>query len=140
MDTRLRSMWRRATSQTILGEEMALIVVSDDGSVRKASFEDYVEIVKMIVSLIPPGYVTTYGSIARLLKTSPRLIGLALKSNDQPLIVPCHRVVKSDGSLGGYSYGGQSIKKKLLELEGVELDKNNRVRKQFIVDVASLIA
>jgi len=42
--------------------------------------------------------------------------------------------------LGGYSYGGQSIKKKLLELEGVELDKNNRVRKQFIVDVASLIA
>lgn len=67
------------------------------------------------VRKIPYGEVRTYGEIANKLKTSPKAIGLALKRNPIPVLIPCHRVVAKDG-LGGYSYG-LDIKKKLLELE-----------------------
>ena len=52
---------------------------------------------------VPKGKVTTYGAIAKKLKTSPRAVGGALKRNEHPIVIPCHRVVKSDGSLGGYT-------------------------------------
>ncbi|MCE4628517.1 MAG: MGMT family protein [Desulfurococcales archaeon] len=94
----------------------------------------------MIVSLVPPGRVTTYGSIARLLAVSPRLVGRALALNDTPIVVPCHRVVRSDGSLGGYSGpGGPEFKRRLLELEGVRFLNNGRVAPEHIVDVARLL-
>ncbi len=69
---------------------------------------------------IPRGKVTTYGEIARILKTSPRAAGRALHENPHPIKIPCHRVVKSDGSLGGYS-GGIKAKVKLLKKEGVKI-------------------
>jgi len=48
------------------------------------------------------------------------LIGQILNRNPNPIVVPCHRVVKSDGKLGGYAYGSDA-KKKLLEKEGVKI-------------------
>ena len=72
------------------------------------------------VRKIPFGEVTTYGELARKLKTSPRAVGAALRANRVPVIVPCHRVV-GKGWLGGYS-GGLEIKVKLLNLEGVSLN------------------
>ncbi|ADJ28921.1 methylated-DNA--[protein]-cysteine S-methyltransferase [Nitrosococcus watsonii] len=52
--------------------------------------------------LIPPGSTVTYGKFAEKLKTSPRAIGAACRTNPLPIFIPCHRVISSQG-LGGYS-------------------------------------
>lgn len=69
---------------------------------------------------IPCGETRTYGGIAALVGTSPRLVGLAMKRNPTPLVVPCHRVVSVDG-IGGFS-PSVDIKEALLALE-----KKNKV-------------
>lgn len=117
---------------------MPVLVVRDEGIVRGV-IRDYFEAVWALVSLVPPGLVTTYGSIARVLQVSPRLVGRALKANPYPIVVPCHRVVRSDGSLGGYSLGGPRVKRRLLEVEGVEFTGDGRVRREYIVDLADLM-
>ena len=64
------------------------------------------------------GNTTTYGKIAKKYKLSPRHVGKICGQNNLLLVVPCHRVIKSDGSLGGFtSIGGIKLKKKLLEFE-----------------------
>ena len=64
------------------------------------------------------GSTKTYGDIAKILHTSPRYVGNVCGQNNHLLIIPCHRVVRSDGSFGGFSgLGGVKLKKKLLELE-----------------------
>lgn len=68
------------------------------------------------VALIPVGYVASYGSVAKVAGGSPRAVGRAMASNPFPLIVPCHRVVASDLSLGGYG-GGLNIKLEILSRE-----------------------
>ncbi|MBC7331406.1 MAG: methylated-DNA--[protein]-cysteine S-methyltransferase [Synergistetes bacterium] len=68
---------------------------------------------------VPPGETITYGELARLAKTSPRAVGMAMAFNRHLLFIPCHRVVKSDGSLGGFS-SGVRLKSWLIEHE---LDK-----------------
>jgi len=70
---------------------------------------------------IPAGQVRTYGEIARSLgkPTAARAVGTACARNPLPLLIPCHRVVRSDGGLGGYSmHGGVGLKRQLLEEEG----------------------
>ena len=67
---------------------------------------------------IPYGRTTTYGDIARKLRTSPRAVGGALGRNNLMMTVPCHRVVGSDGKLTGFtSVGGLSTKRNLLNIE-----------------------
>ena len=70
------------------------------------------------LSRIPYGETRSYGDIARSLgrPLSSRAVGMANHSNPVALIVPCHRVVQSDGSLGGYA-GGVDLKRQLLEHE-----------------------
>lgn len=71
---------------------------------------------------IPKGKVTTYGHIAKALKVgSSRAIGGACGRNPFAPRIPCHRVVRSDGSLGGYS-GGLKKKVALLKKEGISCD------------------
>lgn len=68
---------------------------------------------------IPRGRISTYQLIAKQIgkpKTA-RAVGLALATNPFPLIIPCHRVIRSDGSLGGYQ-GGLKMKQALLKMEG----------------------
>jgi methylated-DNA-[protein]-cysteine S-methyltransferase len=69
---------------------------------------------------IPRGTVATYGSLARELgrARAARAVGNALAANPFPLIVPCHRVIRSDGTIGGFT-GGEGIKRRLLEMEGI---------------------
>ncbi|HJJ47214.1 MAG TPA: MGMT family protein [Methanocorpusculum sp.] len=67
------------------------------------------------VSLIPYGETQTYGDIAEIVGTHPRVVGNAMARNPTPLIVPCHRVVGSTG-IGGFS-PDIAIKKELLSLE-----------------------
>ncbi len=78
-------------------------------------------LVLKIVSQIPEGKVTTYGEIARALGDirAARAVGESLKKNPKPVEIPCHRVVMSDGSLGGYAFGGTERKKELLAEEGI---------------------
>ena len=64
------------------------------------------------------GNTKSYGIIAKKFKLSPRHVGKICAQNKIPLLIPCHRVIRSDGSLGGFSArGGISLKKKLLEFE-----------------------
>jgi len=70
---------------------------------------------------IPRGQVYTYADIARKIGNpkAVRAVGQALGRNPVPIIIPCHRVIASDGKLGGYSGGGGlAAKRKLLVLEG----------------------
>tara|TARA_Y100000591_G_C21551084_1_gene553728 strand:- start:39 stop:485 length:447 start_codon:yes stop_codon:yes gene_type:complete len=70
------------------------------------------------LSKIKYGQTKSYGEIAIKLKTSPRYVGNVCGQNNLLLIVPCHRVIRSDGSLGGFSgLGGVKLKKKLIKLE-----------------------
>ena len=68
---------------------------------------------------IPYGKVRTYAQIAKSVDCPQgfRAVGMANHDNPVPIIVPCHRVLASDGTLGGYG-GGLDVKRKLLELEG----------------------
>ncbi|HVY65727.1 MAG TPA: methylated-DNA--[protein]-cysteine S-methyltransferase [Gammaproteobacteria bacterium] len=71
---------------------------------------------------IPFGVVRTYGHIARDIgqPLAVRAVGQANGRNPLPIVVPCHRVIAGDGTIGGYS-GGLNVKHKLLALEGIEL-------------------
>ncbi len=72
---------------------------------------------------VPRGSVVTYAELARRIghPRAQRAVGAALKRNPVPLIVPCHRVVRSGGELGEYSGGGPAVKRRLLQLEGVAM-------------------
>ena len=73
-----------------------------------------------IVVQIPEGKVTTYGDIVRAFghPGASRAIGRILNRNPNPIATPCHRVIKSDGKLGGYAFG-KIRKKELLKKEGL---------------------
>jgi methylated-DNA-[protein]-cysteine S-methyltransferase len=77
---------------------------------------------------IPRGWVSTYGRIARSLgvPNAARAVGTALARNPFPIIIPCHRTVRSNGDLGGFG-GGLKMKRELLELEGVQFSTTGRV-------------
>jgi len=66
--------------------------------------------------LVPVGYVTSYGAIAKVVGGSARSVGRVEASNPFPLLIPCHRVVRSDLSIGGYGYGEQ-VKMEILQRE-----------------------
>jgi len=71
---------------------------------------------------IPYGTLRSYGDVARAIgqPLAVRAVGQANGRNPLPIVIPCHRVIASDGSIGGYS-GGLTVKHQLLALEGVEL-------------------
>jgi methylated-DNA-[protein]-cysteine S-methyltransferase len=76
-----------------------------------------------VLQTIPYGQKRSYGWVARRLgqPKAARAVGQACGANPFPLIIPCHRVVAGDGSLGGFS-GGLSLKKRLLALEAAQLN------------------
>jgi methylated-DNA-[protein]-cysteine S-methyltransferase len=69
---------------------------------------------------IPYGQTRSYAWVARAIGAPKalRAVGTACGANPVPLIIPCHRVIASDGSLGGFG-GGLRLKRRLLRLEGV---------------------
>ena len=81
---------------------------------------------------IPPGRVTSYGELAEAIHApgAARAVGTALATNPFPLIIPCHRVVKTGGYLGQFG-GGTAMKKSLLLLEGVAVDGRGRIPPAF---------
>jgi len=84
---------------------------------------NFQEAVLNIIKQIPKGKLMTYGGIARELTGSvraARAVGQAVAANPYLVVVPCHRVVRSDGDIGGYSSGVEK-KIRLLSAEGVEI-------------------
>jgi methylated-DNA-[protein]-cysteine S-methyltransferase len=71
---------------------------------------------------VPEGKITTYGELAKAvgLKNGQRAVGRIMNKNPYPVIIPCHRVVKSDGKVGGYGYG-QDVKINMLTKEGIKI-------------------
>lgn len=91
---------------------------------------DFSKAVWQATQSIPWGEVRTYQWISLLLKKprSFRAVGGALGRNPFPIVIPCHRVIRSDGALGGFSAPtGIRLKRKMLELEGVRFDTQGRV-------------
>ena len=78
---------------------------------------------------IPRGWVSTYGRIATRIghPGAARAVGTALAQNPFPIIVPCHRAIRTNGDLGGFG-GGLPMKEALLRGEGVEFVRPGRVR------------
>ena len=79
------------------------------------------ELVLKILSAVPAGRVTTYAALARAVGRpgAARAVGNALHQNPLPIVVPCHRVVRSDGKFGGYNRGAEK-KMEILKNEGVK--------------------
>ncbi|MGQ9687557.1 MAG: methylated-DNA--[protein]-cysteine S-methyltransferase [Desulfobaccales bacterium] len=78
---------------------------------------------------IPRGQVSTYQLIAKAIGMpgGARAVGNALAANPFPIVVPCHRVIRADGTLGGFQ-GGHPLKRALLEAEGIFFDQRGRVQ------------
>ena len=96
--------------------------MADSPSAKKnRELTDFEKKVYKVVSRIPPGEARSYKWVAR--KTGHpnayRAVGNALNKNLNPWVIPCHRVIKSDGSIGGYSKGA-GFKRRLLKSEGVD--------------------
>jgi O-6-methylguanine DNA methyltransferase len=80
------------------------------------------------VSKIKRGQTRTYKQIAKICNTSPRAVAKILSSNPNPIVVPCHRVIRSDGKLGGYTFKGKrkdKMKEKLLREERIKIKNLN---------------
>lgn len=86
------------------------------------------EKIYLFVSKIPKGKVSTYKHIAEIAGVNnPRIVGYALHANRNPKKIPCHRVIKSDGTVAkGYAFGGEGKQKDMLLKEGIKF-KNNKV-------------
>ncbi|NTW30795.1 MAG: MGMT family protein [Candidatus Moranbacteria bacterium] len=86
------------------------------------------EAVFSVVSGIPKGGTMSYGEVARRagFPRAARAVGSLMRKNFDSM-VPCHRVIRSDGRLGEYNRGGEDVKRKLLEKEGVLFDDRGRV-------------
>jgi methylated-DNA-protein-cysteine methyltransferase-like protein len=82
-----------------------------------------------VVSTIPAGKVMTYKRISILADVAnAHIVGFAMRANKDPFHIPCHRVLKSDGTLAaGYAFGGNKEKIKKLSREGIVFDKEYRV-------------
>jgi O6-methylguanine-DNA--protein-cysteine methyltransferase len=97
-----------------------MLLVVDGGFVRRATLQDHVEAVGALLNLVPPGFVVSYGDIARLLGVSRRFVGF-------------------NGGLGGYSgFGGVRFKRRLLELEGVRF-RGDLVSRDCFMSLGRLI-
>jgi len=92
-----------------------------DGLPLRPGGTDHQRAVWRAMQAIPYGKTTSYAAIARKIKSGPRPVGTACGKNPLPIIIPCHRVLGSNG-IGGYSGNdGLPTKRYLLALEGVDL-------------------
>lgn len=90
-----------------------------------AGLTEFQQAVLRRAATIPRGEVRSYGWIAKEIgrPRAVRAVGSALAQNPVPVIIPCHRVVRSDGTLGKYSLGADENKRLLLEMEGIDVDR-----------------
>jgi methylated-DNA-[protein]-cysteine S-methyltransferase len=77
-----------------------------------------------VLRTVPYGQVRSYVWLGRSLgyAHAARAVGQAVKRNPIPIIIPCHRIIREDGTIGGFSLGGVHVKEQLLRLEGVKVE------------------
>ena len=82
---------------------------------------------------IPQGEIRTYGWIAAQIghPLAVRAVGSALRKNPVPVLIPCHRVVRSDGHVGEYALGGSEAKRRILAAEGIGSDDIQRLARRW---------
>jgi methylated-DNA-[protein]-cysteine S-methyltransferase len=90
--------------------------VSPRFSLAEEHLPKYTKKVIETVCKVPPGYVTTYGEVAKTVGGGPRAVGQIMASNPFAPVCPCHRVVRADFTLGGYG-GGLDVKLAFLKRE-----------------------
>jgi methylated-DNA-[protein]-cysteine S-methyltransferase len=114
----------RAIAGMLEGNDVAIPLEAAD----MASCPEFQQSVLRAEYRIPRGCVSTYTLIAAHVgkPRGARAVGNALARNPFPLIVPCHRAIRSDLHLGGYQ-GGLAMKRKLLKMEGIRFDAAGRV-------------
>jgi O-6-methylguanine DNA methyltransferase len=90
---------------------------------------EFHQAVLLTAATIPRGEVRPYGWIAKEIgkPDAVRAVGTALARNPVPVIIPCHRVVRSDGTLGKYSLGSEENKRTLLAIEGLNVENLERL-------------
>ncbi len=82
---------------------------------------------------VPNGRVTTYKELAEASGLHPRSVGMLMKNNKDPVNIPCYKVIRSDGSLGGYSgKGGVKTKIRLLRNDGIEIKNGGVDLKKYL--------
>ncbi len=101
--------------------ELSIDELSSEKSTIKTPFE---RDVLVEVSKIPHGCVKTYKEIAKSVNSNAyRAVGTAIGKNPFPILVPCHRVIRSDGKIGGFR-GGMQMKVEILKNEGIKIEDN----------------
>ncbi len=100
--------------------EKGNLVALDWGRVESGAETDLLrETRRQLADYFPFGSVSSYGGLAHQIDSAPRAVGGACGRNPLPILIPCHRVVAADGTLGGYSgFHGLDSKRFLLALEG----------------------
>jgi len=84
-------------------------------------------VINWILNNINYGQITSYSEIGKKLNSKAyRVIGSILKKNNYPLIIPCHRIIKGDGTIGGFMGKSndswqRNLKKRLLRIEGIDI-------------------
>jgi methylated-DNA-[protein]-cysteine S-methyltransferase len=90
-------------------------------SISLSTLTNFERAVLLETRKIPFGTTVSYSELAnRIGIAAIRAVGNALAKNPVPLIIPCHRVIRKNGSLGGYS-AGVDVKQKLLKIEGIKI-------------------
>ena len=97
-----------------------------DAAINFGRFTPFTRKVLRLVAKVPPGFVTTYKLAARGVgePKAARAVGNAMARNPLILVVPCHRVVKTDFTLGEYGLG-RDLKRSLLRREGVQIQSDS---------------
>jgi len=95
-------------------------------------FSPFTQAVLLKVAQIPRGYVASYKEVAKAVyhEGAARAVGSVMANNPFPLLIPCHRVILSDGKIGNYGLGS-NLKKDILEREGIAIRKG-RVERKYL--------
>jgi len=100
--------------------------VSWDFRLERSHLSAYAQKVLDCLATVPVGYVTTYKALAKTVGGGPRAVGQIMALNPFAPLVPCHRVIKSDFSIGGFGMGSQ-VKRALLQREDRGFEKPSKV-------------
>ncbi|TFG04852.1 MAG: MGMT family protein [Promethearchaeota archaeon] len=110
-------------------------------SLEEGNLTSFQKNVLFLTQKIPKGKIATYGLLAKILgniKLS-RAVGNALNKNPFPITVPCHRVIRSDGFVGGFAKGTE-MKVKLLKEENIEINQDNKINLQrYLINEETLV-
>ena len=98
------------------GRPFLMVVMKNQNKIRLTKFQWKV---LSVTASIPLGETRSYKWVARRVGSprAVRAVGQALRRNPYPVIIPCHRVIRQDGTLGGYAGGSGEKKAELLEME-----------------------